>query len=132
VARYFGIDEANDRLISLRPMLEQLRADRDRIAELQRELRRGRETNGSAEHAEQLAEIEDEERLIVHRMQESVGRIDEWGVTLRDISTGLIDFPALANGRPIWLCWRLGEDDIAWWHEVNSGFDSRQPLSELT
>jgi hypothetical protein len=132
VARYFGIDEANDRLLSLRPMLEQLRADRDRIAELQRELRRGRETNGSAEHAEQLAEIEDEERLIVHRMQESVGQIDEWGVTLRDISTGLIDFPALANGRPIWLCWRLGEDDVAWWHEINSGFDSRQPLSELT
>jgi hypothetical protein len=132
VARYFGIDEANDRLLSLRPMLEQLRADRDRIAELQRELRRGRETNGSAEHAEQLAEIEDEERLIVHRMQESVGQIDEWGVTLRDISTGLIDFPALANGRPIWLCWRLGEDDVAWWHEISSGFDSRQPLSELT
>jgi hypothetical protein len=53
-------------------------------------------------------------------------------VTLRDISTGLIDFPALANGRPIWLCWRLGENNIAWWHESNTGYDSRQPLAELT
>jgi hypothetical protein len=132
VARYFGIDEANERLQELRPMLEQLRADRDRVAEVQRELERGRLTNGSAEHAEQLAELEDEIREIVRRMQTTVAQIDAWGVTLREIGTGLIDFPALATGRPIWLCWRLGEDDIAWWHEANTGFDSRQPLSELT
>jgi hypothetical protein len=132
VARYFGIDEANQRLLELRPMLERLRADRDQIADIQRELERGRQTNGSAEHAEELAELVDQERDIVRRMQETVQQIDDWGVTLRDISTGLIDFPALAMGRPIWLCWRLGEDDIAWWHESNSGFDSRQPLSELT
>ena len=132
MARYFGIDEANDRITDLRPMLEQLRADRDHIAHLQREHERGRETNGSAEHAEELAEIEDEIREIVRRMQATVSQIDDWGVTLRDIGSGLIDFPALANGRPIWLCWRLGEDDIAWWHESNTGFDSRQPLSELT
>ena len=65
-------------------------------------------------------------------MQQDVAQIDEWGITLRDISTGLIDFAALANGRPIWLCWRLGEGDIEWWHEANVGFDQRQPLSELT
>ena len=99
VARYFGIDEANDRLAQLRPMLEQLRADRDRIAQLQRQLTRGRETNGSAEHAEQLAEIEDDERDIVHRMQASVSKIDEWGVTLRDISTGTDRLPG-ARERP--------------------------------
>ena len=132
MARYYGIDEANDRVAQLRPMLEQLRADRDRIAEVQKELEHGRRTNGSAEHAEQLDELEDEVREVVRRMQATVGQIDAWGVTLRDISSGLIDFAALANGRPIWLCWRLGEDDIAWWHEANTGFDSRQPLSELT
>src|SRR3954466_5830087 len=128
VATYYGIDEANERLDTLRPMLEQLRADRDRVAEVQRELERGRETNGSAEHAEQLAEMEDEIREIVRRMQTTVAQIDAWGVTLRDISTGLIDFAALATGRPIWLCWRLGDDEsIAWGHEPNAGFASRQP-----
>jgi hypothetical protein len=132
MARYFGIDEANERLLDVRPLLEQLRADRDLVAELQQQLTLGRETNGSAEHAEQLAEIEQQERDIVRRMQAAVIRIDGWGVTLRDIGAGLIDFPALASGRPIWLCWRLGEDDIAWWHETNTGFDSRRPLSELT
>jgi hypothetical protein len=132
VGRYYGIDEANERLIELRPMLEQLRADRDRVAKIQRDLEHGRQTNGSEEHAEQLGELEDEAREIVRRMQTSVGMIDAWGVTLRDIPSGLIDFPALANGRPIWLCWRLGEGDVGWWHETNAGFDSRQPLSELT
>ena len=132
MARYFAIDEANERLQSLQPLLEQLRADRNRIAEVQAELEKGSETNGSAEHAEELAEMEDEIRGVVRRMQAAVAQIDEWGVTLRDISSGLIDFPALAIGRPIWLCWRLGEgDQIGWWHEISSGFDSRQPLSEL-
>jgi hypothetical protein len=132
MARYFGIDEANERLADVRPVLEDLKADRDRVAEAQATLQRDRENNGSAEHAEQLAEREDEIREVVHRMQRAVSQIDEWGVTLRDIGTGLIDFPALANGRPIWLCWRLGEDDIAWWHEANVGFEQRRPLSELT
>ena len=132
MARYFGIDEANELVREVRPLLEQLRDDRDRVAEIQAELGPGRETNGSSEHAEQLAEMEQEVRRLVRRMQEAVNQIDEWGVTLRDIQSGLIDFPALANGRPIWLCWRLGEDDIAWWHETNVGFDGRQPLTELT
>ncbi|CAN5786311.1 DUF2203 domain-containing protein [soil metagenome] len=131
MARYFAIDEANARLADVQPLLEQLRADRDRVAEVQAQLQRERETNGSAEHAEELAERELELREVVRRMQRSVGQLDEWGVTLRDIPSGLIDFPALAMGRPIWLCWRLGEGDIEWWHEANVGFDQRRPLSEL-
>ena len=132
MGRYFGIDEANELLADVKPVLERLRADREQVAEIQAGLQRDREANGSAEHAEQLAEREGELRQLVRRMQADVARIDAWGVTLREITTGLIDFPALANGRPIWLCWRLGEDDIAWWHEANVGFDQRQPLSELT
>jgi len=133
MARYFAIDEANARLGAVRPLLEQLRADRDRVAELQAVLQRERETNGSAEHAEQLAQREDELREVVRRMQLAVAQIDEWGITLRDIRAGLIDFPALAMGRPIWLCWRLDDgDQVDWWHEANVGFDARRPLTELT
>ena len=132
MARYFGIDEANAMLAQVRPLLEELRDDRGRVAELQSVIQRARETNGSAEHAEQLTAHQVELREVVHRMQRDVGQIDAWGVTLRDISSGLIDFPALASGRPIWLCWRLGEGDIEWWHEANVGFDRRQPLTELT
>jgi hypothetical protein len=69
---------------------------------------------------------------VIDRMQAGVARIDELGVTLREIETGLIDFPALASGRQIWLCWRLGEGDVEWWHELGDGFSGRRALADLT
>jgi hypothetical protein len=69
---------------------------------------------------------------VIDQMQAGVARIDEIGVTLREIETGLIDFPALASGRQIWLCWRLGEGPVEFWHELGDGFGGRQPLADLT
>jgi hypothetical protein len=131
VARFYDIDAANARVDELRPVLESLRADRDAVAVANADLRRLRETNGSTKHAEELKELEEQMRTIVRRMQASVAQIDAWSVTLRDIETGLIDFPALVSGRPVWLCWRLGEGPIEWWHEHDRGFDDRKPLAEL-
>jgi len=54
------------------------------------------------------------------------------GIRLRQIDTGLVDFPALVSGRPIWLCWRLGEAEVGWWHETTEGFDSRHRLEDLS
>lgn len=132
MARFYGIDEANARLAELRPLLEQLRSDREAIAQAQAELLQTRQTNGSTEHADELARREAQIREIVRRMQQAVAQVDGWGISLRDIGTGLVDFPALANGRPIWLCWKLGEEQVNWWHDVDQGFDSRLPLTELS
>lgn len=131
MASFYDIDDANARLTELRPLLESLRSDRDTIADAQAELLRFRATNGNTEHASELRQRQADIREIVRRMEQAVGRIEAWGVTLRDIQSGLIDFPALANGRPIWLCWRLGEGDIEWWHEQDEGFGGRRPLAEL-
>lgn len=49
-------------------------------------------------------------------------------VLLRDPETGLIDFPGVHEGRPVFLCWRLGEERVGFWHEVESGFLGRKPL----
>ena len=68
---------------------------------------------------------------VIDQMQAGVARIDELGVTLREIETGLVDFPALVAGRQVWLCWRLGEGDVEWWHELSDGFGGRRPLIEL-
>jgi hypothetical protein len=68
---------------------------------------------------------------MVDQMHAAVVPIDGWNIQLRDIETGLIDFPALVSGRPVWLCWRLGEGEISWWHEVSEGFDSRHRLEDL-
>jgi len=69
---------------------------------------------------------------IVDQMAAAVARIDALGITLRDIERGLIDFPALASGRQVWLCWELGEERVGFWHELDTGFGSRRPLAELT
>ena len=126
---YYDLSAANERLHELHPLLNSLRDDRDAIASAQTRLREVA-TSDAPDRA--LLEREREEMAaIVRRMEQAVRQIDAWGVTLRDISTGLVDIPALANGRPIWLCWKLGEDDIAWWHELEAGIAGRKPLIEL-
>jgi hypothetical protein len=58
-----------------------------------------------------------------------VNELESLGVQLKDYSRGLIDFPALRDGRVVLLCWQLGEGDrLEWWHDVEAGFAGRQPL----
>lgn len=52
----------------------------------------------------------------------------ERGILLRDLDTGLLDFPAVRDGEPIFLCWRLGEPEVGWWHPRDQGYSSRRPL----
>ena len=47
---------------------------------------------------------------------------------LRDLDRGLVDFPAILEGREVYLCWERGEDEIAWWHDLEAGYGGRQPL----
>ena len=126
---YYDLAAANDRVGELRPLLASLKDDRDEIARAQLHLEDLR-TAGSEREAE-LQSAQAEMIVVVRRMEAVVRQIDVWGITLRDIGSGLVDFPALANGRPIWLCWKLGEDDIGWWHEHDAGIAGRKPLIEL-
>ena len=49
-------------------------------------------------------------------------------VWLRDIDRGLVDFPALRDGREVYLCWELGENEVAYWHDLEGGYGGREPL----
>ena len=126
---YFDLSAANARVVDLRPLLFTLRDDRDAVARSQERLEHMRAAGGG-DHAE-LEREQQQLTQVVRRMASAVRQIDAWGITLRDIGSGLVDFPALANGRPIWLCWRLGEGDIAWWHELEAGVAGRKPLIDL-
>jgi len=64
------------------------------------------------------------------RLKAAVEKLQEFGCVIKDLDIGLVDFPTLFHGREVYLCWRLGEDHINWWHEVDSGFASRQPLED--
>jgi hypothetical protein len=133
VLAYYDLAAANERVAELRPLLSALRDDRDAIVAIRSRLQQ-LETGHAADGEEsQAGREQDRDRLtdIVRRMERTVRQIDAWGITLRDIGTGLVDFPALATGRPIWLCWRLGEDEIAFWHELDAGIAGRKPLIEL-
>jgi hypothetical protein len=70
-------------------------------------------------------------RGLVDQMQADAAWLDARDIALRDISTGLLDFPGEANGRPIWLCWRLGETTVTAWHPHDEGFAGRRPVDEL-
>jgi len=62
------------------------------------------------------------------RLQELVEELTELGVELKDYFAGLIDFPCWMDGREVYLCWKHGEKELAWWHEVDAGFQGRKPL----
>jgi hypothetical protein len=134
MARFFDIDAANEALAEVGPLLATLADQRAELIRL-----RDRTLAAHAAPSGGPAEIDDAEaqriRLrmqgIVDQMAAAVAQIDRLGITLRDIERGLIDFPALAGGRQVWLCWQLGEDAVESWHELETGFGSRRPLIEL-
>ena len=67
--------------------------------------------------------------LSLSKLAEAAGQLEELGVQLKDYERGLIDFPAMRDGRVVLLCWQLGEgDQIEWWHDLEAGFAGRQPL----
>jgi hypothetical protein len=61
-------------------------------------------------------------------LRREVEALNEKGIVLRDPETGLIDFPATREGDDVFLCWRLGEDRVGFWHGPDSGFAGRRPL----
>ncbi len=64
------------------------------------------------------------------RLKSAVESIQELGVLVKDLDAGLIDFPTLFRGNEVYLCWRLGEDDLQFWHGVNEGFAGRRPIDD--
>ena len=133
MTRFFDIDAANEALSEVAPLLATLADQRAELIRLRdRTLAAHASTGGGP------ADIDDEEaqriRLrmqgIVDQMAAAVAQIDKLGITLRDIERGLIDFPALTGGRQVWLCWQLGEDEIQYWHDIETGFAGREPLDE--
>ena len=57
-----------------------------------------------------------------------LSHLQSLGVVVRDLEEGLVDFPTLRDGQPAWLCWRLSDPELGWWHTTSEGFASRRPL----
>ena len=84
--------------------------------------------NGHVKDESDLAGKRRRAESFVEQLNQHLARINAMGVELKDLDQGLLDFAHEYEGRVVYLCWRLGEDGIAWWHELDTGFAGRQPL----
>jgi hypothetical protein len=128
--RYFTVEEANQALPRLRQWLPRLQARRRRLNVVQHKLAQlslKASTNGNLLEEEVHATQREAKRLS-DELDKLAARFRDLGCELKDIEQGLVDFPARREGREVYLCWRLGEGEVAFWHELKAGFAGRQPL----
>lgn len=120
--RTYTVDEANALLPDLRERLARIREARQvllRSAELVRE--RVASEPGGAHGGRGYWEAST-------ALRREIERLAAEDIVLRDPETGLVDFPGELEGRRVWLCWRLGEERVGFWHELESGFAGRRTL----
>jgi len=125
--RFYSVDEARAvvpqvRAILLQPAVERRRADAAHEA-----LHRRLDAEGDGD-PRQEAQLEARTEQLRSGVQALLGLLESMGIVLRDVETGLVDFPTVRDGEPAWLCWRLSDPDLAFWHTTREGFTSRRPL----
>lgn len=132
--QYFTVDEANKRLPLVKAIVKDivaLYADvedrRERIGRI-----RGDKQQDAPEtvYSEELRESEERLERDMAQLQEYLDELQKLGAELKDPHIGLVDFRTLIDGREAYLCWKHGEDEIAWWHELEAGVQGRQSLLE--
>lgn len=122
--KLFSVEEANALLPELKSLLEEARDRRDAMREKGQDVQpilEAAPTNGGGKKGSEFG-------VDAYRLHLSVGRITELGVVLKDLDPGLLDFPHLRQGRVVFLCWRVPEERVGYWHEIEAGYAGRQPL----
>lgn len=131
MARYFTLEEATALLPQLTPLLEEIAALQPRLVEAERGLASRNwqaRTNGRVHHRDSSGAEHAARHRVLAELNARIAQLRQLGVELKDPRSGLIDFPSLREGRVVYLCWRLGEPVIEYWHDVDTGFAGRQPL----
>ncbi|MDP1546058.1 MAG: DUF2203 domain-containing protein [Anaerolineales bacterium] len=122
--KYYTPREANEMLVVVRPMVEELMGIAERIHARQPELwemaKKAAGNGGSANLSKLLPDF-DRFHALMHRM-------NDLNVEIKDVFIGLIDFRALHEGREVYLCWQYGEENIKYWHDIEAGFQGRQVI----
>ena len=121
--RHYTPAEANAALEWLRDELPRLRSARDKLgdAEARAALTEAAATNGGGMPGRVVGEG-------FVALQRGLSRLAELEIVLRDLDRGLVDFPAVREGREVYLCWEEGEDEVSFWHDPEAGHAGRQPL----
>ncbi len=130
MSRTFTLDEATALLPRLREILNEMQEKKPQVDAIREEIVAMTKTaSGNGHLASQ--DVRDKQKAaqgLIERLNELGAELRELGCELKGIDEGLIDFPSEREGRTVYLCWKLGEDDITHWHEIDTGFGGRQPL----
>ena len=134
----FTVDQANRTLPLVRRIVEDVvrehRRWQEKILELELVASTAAAAAVGAERAapsssdERVAAIERDTMAIARDIDAFERELEELGIVLKDRRLGLIDFPGEIDGRKVWLCWRLGEPAVQYWHDLEAGYAGRQPL----
>ena len=122
--RLFTLEQANQLLQTLRPLVDNLVATRDHIVTIRPELDSGVQKalgNGASKATGELLKL-------FRRIERLIKEVHSYGVLVKDVDQGLLDFPAEKDGRVVFLCWKHGEASIGHWHDLDAGFGGRKPL----
>lgn len=130
--RYYTVDEANHALPLVRVIVADIVSKYAEVKERKERLDRIRRPNsrrgGEDLYSEEIAQVEADLERDLETLQGFIDELTGLGIEMKDLSRGLVDFYSLMDGREVYLCWLLGEDEVAHWHELEAGFAGRQSL----
>lgn len=132
--RHFDLRRAEELLSSLEPFLSAAvdckraldECSRDQAKMIERVVRMG----GSKVNLDEAIRIKKHKEKQIERLREHIQTVQGYGVLVKDLDMGLIDFPTVISGREAYLCWKLGEEGIRHWHYMDEGFANRKVLDE--
>ena len=130
--KLFTVEEANAMLPLVRAITGDMVAlSRDVVDRRDRlnQINEHRESGSRDPYGDEVAQIEQELEKDVDRLNEYARELLQLGVEPKGATEGLVDFPCSMDGRIVYLCWRYGEPEVLYWHEINGGFAGRQPLT---
>ncbi len=123
----YTLDEARLLLPQIRATLLQLAIERRRADASHDELHRRLRHEGNGDPADQ-ARLEATTEELRARVRDLLDHLESLGVVIRDLDAGLVDIPTVRDGEPAWLCWRLADPELGYWHTTREGFSTRRPL----
>jgi hypothetical protein len=129
--REFTLEEARELVPWLVAIFRRLELPRSRAKQLDiamKELSSSLNGNGSGGSQGQLGRLQRALREVSSEIDAAVSDILDHGILVKGVEPGLVDFPHNKEGRQVYLCWREGESEIEFWHDVASGFAGRRPL----
>ncbi|MFB5610232.1 MAG: DUF2203 domain-containing protein [Nitrosopumilaceae archaeon] len=123
---YFSITQANEVLPTVIKKFEFVNAKKNELAKIEQQLQISLSTSNSFE---EYVTLKQQLNTAITKFYQAIEDLESTGVVVKSIDEGLLDFPSKRFEEEVWLCWKYGEKEIKFWHEKDSGFQGRKPIS---